>query len=216
MNWKKQQLKKSRLYIVLDKDLVGEDSVIKIAARIKKAGVDIVQFRDKTSDRKTFLNTASKLKELFQNSKTLFIINDNADVALAVDSDGLHLGQQDLPIEAARRILGNEKIIGISCSTLEQAMKAQSAGADYLGFGPVFATQTKTIAGLADKNLLPLFKKRLTIPFFAIGGINAQNYKKLSLLGVNRIAVSSAVCLSESIGQSVDRLTKQILKHDPN
>jgi thiamine-phosphate pyrophosphorylase len=154
----------------------------------------VIQLRDKDSDKKTVLEAAVILRKELSRTKSIFIVNDHADIAKLADADGLHLGQSDLPLKYARRLLGSGKLIGISCSNLKEALAARENGADYLGIGPVFPTDTKAECGLVDLKFVKAVAKKISIPVFAIGGINEINIKEVLSLGCRRVAISSAIC----------------------
>lgn len=193
MKSKKKLLEESRLYAIIDKKICGEKSALGLAAKIKNKGADIIQYRDKGSDKKGILKVAFALKKILYN-KSLFIINDYLDIAKMSDCDGIHLGQQDSSIYIARRILGKDKIIGVSCHSLTQAVRAQSEGADYISIGPIFATPTKPEYPPIGLGLIKDIRKKIKIPFFAIGGINQDNINEIASYGIKRIAVCRALC----------------------
>ncbi len=202
MNSRKELLKKSRLYLILDKRVSGNMPLSNLANRIFPLGVDIIQFRDKESKKEDILRNALLLHKLLLKSKVLFIINDYLDVAKIVGSDGLHLGQHDASVGLARRILGKDKIIGISCHNLKQALQAQKEGADYIGFGPLFPTPTKPEYKAIGLNSIRHLKKRIKIPFFAIGNINKDNLSEVTLAGAGRVAVCRASLKADNIAES--------------
>lgn len=208
MNWKRKLLAESRLYLVLDKKACGNRAMPNIAKKAKDSGVDVIQLRDKESKKDTLLKEAYELRKLLINSKTIFIINDYIDIARLVDSDGIHLGQNDLPIKTARLLLGNNKIIGKSCHSLNQAVKAQSNGADYISIGPIFSTPTKPEYKAVGTDLIKKVKDALTIPFFVIGGIDESNINSIVSLGVDRVAVCRAICRAKNIPFTVKRFSK--------
>ncbi|MGE5807711.1 MAG: thiamine phosphate synthase, partial [Nitrospirota bacterium] len=144
-------------------------------ARALSGGVRLFQYRDKSGPRRSIYETARLLAPLAHRSQATFIVNDHADIAAATDADGVHLGQDDLPIEAARRILGRDKIIGISTHDADQARTAEKAGADYIGFGPLFVTTTKMAGTARGTGSLALIRQSVSVPIFAIGGINRTN-----------------------------------------
>ena len=159
----------------------------------------IIQLRDKESDKSTILKTAQALKKTLRKRTSIFIVNDYVDIARLVDADGVHLGQSDLPLAAARKLLGKNKIIGVSCLNLKQAMLAQDQGADYLGFGPVFSTDTKPESAALGLGKLKALKNKIKIPIFAIGGINETNITEVLSLGVHGAAISSAICTAPDL-----------------
>lgn len=185
-------LKKCSLYVILDKEILGKRDLFDIANIIRDS-IQIIQLRDKVSTKKEILQDAFLLKKLLSRPRKLFIINDYLDIARIVDSEGLHLGQGDIPLKIARKFLGKDKIIGISCHNLKQALEAQSAGADYISIGPIFSTPTKPEYKPVGLNLFRRCKWRIKIPLFAIGGINTGNLKQVLSAGVERIAVCRAI-----------------------
>jgi thiamine-phosphate pyrophosphorylase len=208
MKAKKNLLKKSRLYIILDKNISHRD-IPDTIARIKGSGVDIIQLRDKESKKEAILKDAFLLRRTLLNAKTLFIINDYLDVAKIVDSDGLHLGQQDSSLKIARKILGQDKIIGVSCHNLKQALQAQKEGADYLGVGPIFPTSTKPqTTKPIGLSLIKELKKKIKIPFFVIGGINQDNINKVLSSGIGRVAMCSAIFRTKDISSRIRYFSK--------
>ncbi len=197
MNWKKKQLRNYRLHVVLNKPFFKDTlELISAARKICVAGGQIIQLRDKESDKRTILETAVILKKRLKLFKSFFIVNDHVDIALLSNADGVHLGQTDLPLCAARKILGRDKIIGVSCLNLQQALLAQEEGADYLGVGPVFVTDTKADCQPTGLGLLRRVSKKIKIPIFAIGGINEMNISEVLSVGPIGVAISSAICCS--------------------
>ena len=164
--------------------------------------VSVVQYRDKTASSAVLYRRARELRRIC--SKTLFIVNDRVDIALAVDADGVHIGRDDLAIAAARKILGRKKIIGVSVSTVSQAAAAVAAGADYLGVGPVYATATKSDA---DKptgvDLIRAIKDRFDIPVVAIGGITLDNAPAVIKAGADALCAISAVVAKPDAGVQI-------------
>lgn len=211
MNWKKQHLKNSRLYLILDKDVCGPQKLKSIMVAALAGGVDIVQLRDKTSTAREMIAFAAPLASMARRAGCLFIINDRIDVAKAVDADGVHLGQDDAPVAVARKLLEREAIIGISCHTLKDVRESRKMAVDYLGFGPVFATLTKP--GMRPRGLT-LLRHALSLtsrPVFAIGGIDLGRLPSISSAGSNRAAVCREICLAKDI-TSATRKLKAVLK----
>ncbi|OGW30223.1 MAG: thiamine-phosphate diphosphorylase [Nitrospirae bacterium GWC2_42_7] len=174
------------------------------------AGIKFIQLREKEGSRRQMYEDAIRLRELTRSFNAALIINDYADIALAVDADGVHLGQDDLPLKEARKIMG-KKIIGISTHNLEQAKVAENGGADYIGFGPVFHTTTKdagTPRGVYD---LRIIKENVNIPVIAIGGITLHNIKSVIDAGADAAAVATAVCkgdITENAKKLISLLNK--------
>lgn len=181
------------------------NSFERIARGCLRSGIGIIQYRDKSQDIRGFYQNALGLKKIIAD-KALFIINDRADIARLVDSDGLHLGQDDLPIEAARRIIGRSKIIGKSCHSLKQAILAQEEGADYISIGPIFATPTKPDYPAVGLSLLESALEKIKIPITAIGGIDKTNIERVKDTGASIIAVVRAICQANDIPKAVKEL----------
>jgi thiamine-phosphate pyrophosphorylase len=208
MSWKKKLLRESRLYAIIDKQVLGKSSLNHAAAIISKGGVQIIQLRDKSSEKKAVFEEALSLKKLLAKSKTIFIVNDHADIAKAVNSDGVHLGQDDLPVKAVRKFLGQDKIIGLSCHNIKQAVQAQDRGVDYIAIGPIFSTSTKPTAKAVGLDLIRQCQKMIKVPFFAIGGINENNIESILSCGGARIAVCQAICLAGDIQAAAGKFYK--------
>ena len=138
-------------------------------------------------------------------------MNDRLDIALAADADGVHLGQEDLPLRIARQLAGHRFLIGVSCQTLKQALSAQAQGADYIGFGSVFPTLTKPERRGMDLAMLTKVVKRIKIPLFPIGGINLENLVQLRELNIRRAAVTRSICLAKNAG-TVTKLLRKTLE----
>lgn len=156
------------------------------------AGVRWIQHREKDKSRREIYEEATRLRKLTRKYNAVFIVNDYADIALAADADGVHLGQDDLPIKEARKILG-EKIIGISTHSVEQAILAEREGADYIGFGPIFQTKTKDAGTPKNPAAISEIKKKVKIPVVAIGGITLNNLISIIDAGADAIAVASGI-----------------------
>lgn len=208
MTSKRKLLEKSRLYLIIDKELLGRRPLIKTARLIYNSGVDIIQLRDKEPAKPKIFESASRISALLKKSKTIFIINDYPDIAKITDSDGVHLGQGDFSVKIARRIVGKDKLIGVSCHNLKQAIRAQKEGADYVGLGPIFATSTKPKDRPIGLKLIGDFQRKLDIPFFVLGGINIKNIKQVLDLGIKRIAVCSAILQAQNIPATINRFYK--------
>jgi thiamine-phosphate pyrophosphorylase len=161
--------------------------------KVLRNGVKWVQHRDKEKSRREIYEEAIIIRKLTKEFNAVFIVNDYADIARAVDADGVHLGQEDLPIREAREIMGKDKIIGISTHNLKQAIEAEKQGADYIGFGPVFHTLTKNAGIPKGTEMLQEIKRQVRIPVVAIGGINIENIKSVIDTGVDAVAVASAI-----------------------
>lgn len=167
-------------------------SLFELTFNVLKAGAQCIQYREKEKTRLEIYQEALKLRKLARCFNAKFIINDHADIALAVNADGVHLGQEDLPLKDARRIM-RKKIIGISTHTLEQARKAEAEGADYIGYGPIFHTDTKDAGNPVGVDNLRIIKENVSIPVVAIGGINTDNIEAVIDAGADAVAVATAI-----------------------
>jgi thiamine-phosphate pyrophosphorylase len=175
-------------------------------------GVTFIQLREKTLDEETFLLEAKEIKSLCEAYHVPFVINDNVDIAKKINADGVHVGQDDMNVEDVRRILGEEKIIGVSASSVEEALCAEKGGADYLGVGAVFPTSSKDDASDVSFEILKEICEAVSIPVIAIGGISKENVHKLSGTGIVGIAVISAIFSKEDIKQAAIDLKKETRK----
>lgn len=168
------------------------------------AGVDIVQYREKSGETGALYEEALRLAEICRGTTTKFIVNDRIDIALAVDADGVHLGQSDMPYSVARRILGVDKIIGITVHSVDEAVKAENEGADYLGVSPIFSTSTKKDAGIpAGLKLVADVKRVCKIPVVAIGGIDLSNAPDVMAAGADMVCAISAVITKPDVSTEI-------------
>jgi thiamine-phosphate pyrophosphorylase len=175
-----------------------------MVVRALKAGIKWIQFRYKDGSRRETYKESGSLRNITNDFNAIFIINDHPDIALSVHANGVHLGQDDLPLKEARKIMGNGKLIGVSTHNLDQALDAEKNGADYIGFGPVFDTVTKDAGDPKGVHMLREIKNRVHIPVVAIGGINLENVKSVFAAGTDAVAVASAI-LSGDIGYNAIR-----------
>ncbi|MDP1853875.1 MAG: thiamine phosphate synthase [Candidatus Omnitrophota bacterium] len=203
---KKKLLTQSKLYSILDYSATEKRNIVSAAKALIAGGSDILQLRFKGTALSRVIKDASYISRLAARSKTIFIINDRLDVALLVNADGVHLGQNDIPISSARKLLGREKIIGISTHSKKQALFAQNQGADYISIGPVFKTPTKPEYKAVGLALIKKVKPKLRIPFVAIGGINLDNIERVLNSGAKMVAVVRAVCGAKNIQHAVRSL----------
>jgi thiamine-phosphate pyrophosphorylase len=184
-----------RLYLVTDHALSLGRSLEAVVHQAVTGGVTIVQVREKTASTRDFIELARRLKVVLAPQRIPLIVNDRVDVALAADADGVHLGQQDMPVADARRLLGPDRIIGLSVETLEQARGAETLDVDYLGVSPIFPTSTKTdTAGAWGLDGLGVLRAATARPLVAIGGLNVANVSDVVAVGADGIAVVSAIC----------------------
>ena len=194
------------LYAVTDRTWLKDDTLYEQVKEAIKGGVTFVQLREKKLDEESFLNEALKIQELCIKYDIPFVVNDNVEIAKKINADGVHVGHSDMGATHAREILGDNKIIGVSVQTVEQAVLAEKQGADYLGVGAVFPTSSKADAEDVSYETLKAICKAVNIPVVAIGGISAGNVLKLKGSGVSGIAVISAIFAAEDIESATKEL----------
>jgi thiamine-phosphate pyrophosphorylase len=203
MNLRKEDL---LLYAVTDRSWLKDNSLVKQVEEAVKGGVTLVQLREKEMPLKEQLVQAREIHELTKRYGIPLIINDEIEIALAVQAEGVHLGQEDMELHDARARLGADKIIGISAHTVEEAIKAQNNGADYIGVGAVFATSTKDDAKAVTRETLAAICDAVSIPVVAIGGISYDNILSLKGTGIAGVAVVSALFAQPEIGEAARKL----------
>lgn len=191
------------LYLIADFSY-GEE---KIEAALK-AGVDYIQLREKNISSAEYLKRAKIIRKMTEKYPAKFIVNDRLDIAMLSNADGVHLGQSDVPVIDARRILGNSKVIGATAKTVEQAIQAERAGADYLGSGAWFFTSTKKDATPIIEEIYEDILRAVTIPNVAVGGITAENCQKPLSCGADGLAISAGILGAEDVAAQVKRLQK--------
>jgi len=195
--------KNRRLYLITDTDASGLTNVEAVRMAIS-AGIKTIQLREKHISKKNIYREALALRKLTLRNGVTLIINDHIDIALAVDADGVHLGQDDMPVKEARKIIGRRKILGVSTHSLKQALDAEASGADYIGFGPVFKTATKNAGEPKGIALLKKIREQINIPIAAIGGITHDKAREVFNNGADAIAVASGI-LSGDIKENAKR-----------
>ena len=195
-----------RLYAVTDNRWTGRQTLMQQIEAALQGGITMLQLREKQMNSSDFLNEAQLVKRLTDIYNVPLIINDNLDVACQSDAAGLHIGQDDGSIVAARQKLGNNKILGVSAQTVEQAQAAEAAGADYLGVGAIFTTNTKDDAQTLNQETLKAICQAVKIPVVAIGGITAQNLHSLLNSGIVGVAVVSAIFAQADITAACQNL----------
>ena len=200
------------LYAVTDRSWLGGRTLYQDVEAAIKGGATFIQLREKNLDEAHFLEEAKEIKELCKKYQVPFVINDNVDIALAMDADGVHVGQSDMEAGAVREKLGPDKIIGVSAQTVEQALLAEQKGADYLGVGAVFPTGSKDDAVEVSHETLKAICEAVKIPVIAIGGISTGNVMELSGSGICGIAVISAIFAKPDIETAARELRKQTEK----
>jgi thiamine-phosphate pyrophosphorylase len=206
-----QILRRSRLYFVTS----PSQTLLATVEAALKGGLTLVQYRDKTADDAVRLEQAIKLRQLCHSYSALFIMNDRVDLALAVDADGVHLGQQDMPIAIARELLGPHRLIGRSTTNYEEMQGAIGEGADYIGVGPVYETPTKAGKAAAGLEYVRYAAQNSSIPWFAIGGIDANNINDVIDAGAERVAVVRVLIQAEQPTLVTQYLLSQINRVQP-
>ena len=201
-----------RLYAVTDRSWVGTQTLYEQVEAALRGGVTCVQLREKELNPEDFLSEAKQIKTLCARYGVPLIINDNVELALKVDADGVHVGQEDMDARDVRNLIGADKILGVTAKTIEQAQKAQLAGADYLGSGAVFGSTTKPNARPMTKELLHSICQSVTIPVVAIGGIHRGNIASLAGTGIRGAAVVSGIFAAADIEEECFRLRAEIDK----
>ncbi|MDS0525087.1 thiamine phosphate synthase [Clostridium sp. SHJSY1] len=201
------------LYLVTDRDILEGRNLKEAVEESILGGTTIVQLREKKISSLDFYNIAKEIKIITDKYNVPLIINDRIDIAQAIDASGVHLGQSDMPCKVARKILGENKIIGISAHNFEEALKAQTEGADYIGCGAIFPTNTKKDANIVTCHSLGKIKRAIDIPVIAIGGINENNIVKLNGLGIDGVAIVSAILANNNIRYATKEL-KNILDNN--
>jgi thiamine-phosphate pyrophosphorylase len=193
------------LYLVTDNS-EDEEKFLKTIEEAINGGVSVVQIREKTADTLEFYNLALKVKEITTKYNVPLIINDRVDVALAIDADGVHVGQSDMPCDVTRKLIGENKILGVSAATIDEAKKAEKDGADYIGTGAVFPTSTKDDAPNITKKDLKDIVDSINIPVVAIGGITIENANELKNTGISGLSVVSAIMSADNPKEASEKL----------
>ena len=206
-----------RLYVITDANVSRGRSHRQVVEAAIAGGADAIQLRDKAAHAGTLYRAALELREVTRKANVSFLVNDRLDIALAVDADGVHVGQQDLPASAVRRILGPGKILGVTAETAEEALAAEKDGADYLGVGPVFeARGTKADAGPPQgPAIIANIRPHTRLPIVAIGGIKADNARLVREAGADCAAVISAIVSADDIAQAARELKTILSAGDP-
>lgn len=205
------------LYAVTDRAWLGDMTLYEQVEEALKGGATFVQLREKELDDKAFIKEAFVIKELCRQYNVPFVINDNVDIAVKVNADGIHIGQKDMEAGYVRSVIGEDKILGVSAQTVEQAILAEKMGADYLGVGAVFTTGSKLDADDVSIDALKAICEAVSIPVVAIGGIGTGNILELTGSGICGVAVISAIFAADNIKKStaeLKKLTKQVVCND--
>jgi thiamine-phosphate pyrophosphorylase len=205
------------LHVLTDREWSRARDMLSVAAAALDGGATVIQLRDKSASTRLLIEEGLALRSLTRERGALLIVNDRVDVALAVEADGAHVGQDDMPADLARRLLGPKHILGVSAANIEEADEAVAGGADYLGVGPIFPSPGKVDAGPATGvHLLTELAKRYTIPLIAIGGITAENASEIMRAGACGVAVITAVVYAEDITAASRRLRRAVEKGSEN
>lgn len=195
------------LYLITDRRFLKGRELKKVVEDAILGGVTIVQVREKDVSTREFYNVAKEVKEVTDHYKVPIIINDRLDIAQAINAHGVHLGQKDMHLNIARRILGKDKIIGISVGNVKEALEAENNGADYLGIGTIFPTGSKKdVDAIIGIDGLSKIKNNISIPSVAIGGINKTNFKDVLNTGIEGISVISAILDEDDINIAANNL----------
>lgn len=205
------------LYAVTERSWLKNRTLHDAVEEALKAGVTFLQLREKNLDYDSFLQLAIEIKKIADKYNVPFVINDNVDVAIACGADGVHVGQEDMDAKEVRKIIGPDKILGVSAETVEQAIRAEQSGADYLGVGAVFPSPTKLDAEVVSFETLKEICKTVSIPVVAIGGINEDNAMRLAGSGIAGIAVISAIFAKDDITAAVKKLreiSSRLVSHE--
>lgn len=200
------------LYLVTNSDSLARERFLEIVEEALQNGVTLLQLREKEKGGREFYEEALAVKALAGRYRVPLLIDDRVDVALAVGADGVHVGQGDLPVFVARKLLGPDKIVGATAKTVEQALEAQAQGADYLGTGAIFATQTKTAAPRTSVETLSAICRAVEIPVVAIGGLKQDNLRVLAGAPISGVAVVSAIMSSNAPGAAARELAGMAAK----
>ena len=200
------------LYAVTDRHWLGDRTLYEVVKESLDGGATFIQLREKTLDEETFLQEAKELQKLCKEYNVPFVINDNVDIAVEMDADGVHVGQSDMEAGDVRAKLGPDKIVGVSAGTVEEAVLAEKRGADYLGVGAVFPTGSKDDAIEVDHETLKAICEAVSIPVIAIGGITQENVSELAGSGICGIAVISAIYAQKDIKKATEELKKTTIE----
>lgn len=194
------------VYLVTDRDLMSTETLEEAVEQAIKGGCTLIQLREKNCSSLDFYNTAVNVKKITDKYNVPLLINDRLDIALAVHADGVHVGQSDLPCSVVRKIIGENKIIGVSAGNLKDALKAQEDGADYIGVGAMYATGTKKDADPTSMEELKKIRENVSIPIVVIGGINKDRVKDFDGIGIDGLAIVSAIIAKKDICKAASEI----------
>ncbi|MBR2027678.1 MAG: thiamine phosphate synthase [Oscillospiraceae bacterium] len=200
------------LYFITDSTGFSEEKFLYIVEQALKGGVTLLQLREKNKTTREYISLAEKVHNITQRYNVPLIIDDRIDVAMAIDAEGVHLGQSDMPVNIARRILGKEKIIGATAKTVPQALEAYKNGADNLGVGAIYPTTTKVKTVLTSVDTLKDIVKSVPIPVNAIGGLNKENMDVLENSGISGVCVVSAIMKADNPCKAAEEIKEKFLR----
>lgn len=199
------------LYCITASNFSNGRSNTEVVKAMLDAGCAIIQYREKYKSIREKYDEAAAIKKIIEKYDALFIINDHPEIALAIDADGVHIGQDDMPIGEIRKLVG-QKIIGLSTHSPQQALEAQKEGADYIGVGPIFATKTKdNVCAPVGLEYAAFAQKELTVPFYAIGGIKENNLHQITELGISRVVMVTEITTAENITETCKRIQHRLV-----
>lgn len=196
------------IYLVTDRELMSTNTLEEAVEASIKGGCTLVQLREKECSSLNFYNTALKIKEITDKYNVPLIINDRLDIALAIDAAGVHVGQSDIPANIIRKIIGEDKIVGVSAGSLEEALKAVDDKADYIGVGAMYSTGTKKDANITSMEELKKIRENISIPIVVIGGINKERIKDFKNINIDGLAIVSAIIAEKDIEDATKELKK--------
>ncbi len=206
------------LYLVTDRSLMSTATLIEAVEQAILGGCTMIQLREKNISSLDFYRQSVEVKKITEQYHVPFIINDRIDIAIAVNADGVHIGQSDIPAAIARDLIGTDMLLGVSAASVKEAVQAANDGADYLGVGAMFPTGTKTDANYVSIEELKKIRHAVNLPIIAIGGINKGNIKQFHDTGINGLAVVSAIIAQPDIQKTAAEMKsmfyKEVLKHD--
>lgn len=201
------------VYLVTDRDLMSTETLEEAVEEAINGGCTLIQLREKNCSSLDFYNTAVNVKKITDKYNVPLLINDRLDIALAVDAAGVHVGQSDLPCSVVRKIIGEDKIIGVSAGNLKDALKAQEDGADYLGVGAMYATGTKKDAKPTSMDTLKSIRENVSIPIVVIGGINKDRIIDFKGTGIDGLAIVSAIIAQKDICKAAKEIKETYLEN---
>ena len=200
------------IYLVTDRDLMSTETLEEAVEKAIIGGCTLIQLREKDCSSLDFYNTAVRVKEITDKHNIPLIINDRVDIALAVDAAGVHVGQSDIPAAIVRKVIGDDKILGVSTGSVNEALEAEKNGADYLGVGAMYSTGTKKDADSTSMDELRKIRENVSIPIVVIGGINKDRVKDFKGIGIDGLAIVSAIIAKEDITTAAKELKNEFIK----